>query len=76
MDNKHRVKGNLTKSIMLGSFAFGIMSFILPIYSKRIGGDALAIGGLFSIFSIVTLILRPFIGKGLDRYGRKIFCIM
>lgn len=51
------------------------MSFILPIYSKRIGGGAMAIGGLFSIFSVVTLILRPFIGKGIDRYGRKMFFV-
>jgi MFS family permease len=52
------------------------MSFVLPIYSKRIGGDALAIGGLSSIFSFMTLILRPLIGKGIDRYGRKKFFTM
>ena len=73
MDNNVMVKNNLRKSVMLGSFAFGIMSFILPIYTKRIGGNALTIGGLFSIFSVVTLILRPWIGKGIDRYGRKRF---
>lgn len=68
-----KVNDNLKRSVMLGSFAFGIISFILPIYSKRIGGTAITIGGLFSIFSIVTLILRPLIGKGIDRYGRKNF---
>lgn len=60
---------------MLGSFAFGFMSFILPIYTKRIGGNAVTIGGLFSIFSIVTLILRHIIGKGIDTYGRKKFFV-
>jgi MFS transporter, DHA1 family, multidrug resistance protein len=75
MENKFEVKNNLKTSIMLGSFAFGIMSFILPIYAKGIGGNALTIGGLFSIFSIVTLILRPFIGKGIDKYGRKKFFV-
>ncbi|MCB2356755.1 MFS transporter [Clostridium estertheticum] len=60
---------------MLGSFAFGLMSFILPVYSKIIGGNALVIGGLFSIFSVVTLILRPLIGRGIDKYGRKIFFV-
>lgn len=73
--DKVKTKESLTKVIMLGSSAFGIMSFVLPIYSKRIGGNALAIGGLFSIFSVVTLILRPFIGKGLDKYGRKNFFV-
>lgn len=75
MENKVQIKNNLILSILLGSFAFGLMSFILPIYSKRIGGNALAIGGLFSIFSVVTLILRPLIGMGIDKYGRKLFFV-
>lgn len=75
MENVSKTRYHLKTSIMLGSFAFGFMSFILPIYSKRIGGNALTIGGLFSIFSGVALILRPFIGKGIDKYGRKIFFV-
>lgn len=75
MENLTKLRYQLKTSIMLGSFAFGFMSFILPVYSKRIGGNALTIGGLFSIFSVVALILRPFIGKGTDRYGRKPFFI-
>ena len=69
----NKINYNLKRSIIFGSFAFGFMSFILPIYTKEIGGNALSIGGLFSIFSIVTLILRPLIGRGLDIYGRKNF---
>ncbi|MFA6940011.1 MAG: MFS transporter [Clostridiaceae bacterium] len=68
-----KIKNNLKTAILLGSFAFGIMSFILPIYSKRIGADAVSIGGLFSVFSVVTLLLRPLIGKGIDKYGGKKF---
>ncbi|WP_234124300.1 MFS transporter [Clostridium hydrogenum] len=75
MKSKSNTKNALIKSIMLGSFAFGLMSFVLPIYSKKIGGNALSIGGLFSIFSAVTLILRPIIGKGIDKYGRKVFFV-
>lgn len=75
MDDKVKIKNSLVTSIMLGSFAFGLMSFILPIYSKRIGGSALAVGGLFSISSIVTLVLRPLIGKGIDKYGGKVFFV-
>ena len=75
MEDISKIRHQLKTSIMLGSFAFGIMSFILPIYSKRIGGNALTIGGLFSIFSVVALILRPFIGKGIDKYGRKAFFV-
>lgn len=75
MEVRVKTRNTLINCIMLGSFAFGIMPYILPIYSKRIGGSALSIGGLFSIFSIVTLILRPIIGKGIDLYGRKRFLI-
>ena len=72
---KNKINYNLKRSIIFGSFAFGFISFILPIYTKEIGGNALSIGGLFSIFSIVTLILRPLIGRGLDIYGRKKFFV-
>ncbi len=75
MEVSSKIGHYLKTSVMLGSFAFGFMSFLLPIYSKSIGGNALAIGGLFSIFSVVTLILRPFIGKGIDKYGRKAFFV-
>lgn len=75
MENRVKIRINLRISIILGSFAFGFMSFILPIYTKRIGANALSIGGLFSVFSIVTLTLRPIIGRGIDTYGRKLFFI-
>lgn len=75
MENQIRIRNNLNKAVMYASFAFGFMSFILPIYTKRIGGNAMTIGGLFSIFSVVTLILRPIIGRGLDRFGRKRFFV-
>lgn len=76
MDSRINARRHLHKAVMLGSFAFGFMAFILPVYTKEIGGNAVSIGGLFSIFSIVTLILRPLIGKGIDKYGRKIFLII
>src|SRR5690606_24340834 len=76
MENSIRARNSLNNAIMLGSFSFGLMAFLLPVYTKVVGGNAVSIGGLFSIFSIVTLILRPLIGKGIDKYGRKIFLII
>lgn len=61
--------------ILLTSLAFGILAFLLPIYSKRIDASALEIGWLFSIFSITTLLLRPLIGRAIDKYGRKRFFV-
>jgi MFS family permease len=60
---------------VLGSLAFGILSFILPIYAKQLGASALGIGGLFAIFSLTTVLVRPGVGWALDRYGRKGFLV-
>ncbi|MCY1713458.1 hypothetical protein [Caproiciproducens galactitolivorans] len=67
MDDKLKIRNRLKTCVMLGSFSFGLMAFLLPIYSKQIGGNAVTIGGMFSVFSIVTFLLRPWIGKGIDR---------
>lgn len=75
MDDKLKIRNRLKTCVMLGSFSFGLMAFLLPIYSKQIGGNAVTIGGMFSVFSIVTFLLRPLIGKGIDRYGRKRFIV-
>ncbi|MBA4687175.1 MAG: MFS transporter [Candidatus Galacturonibacter soehngenii] len=75
MENYSNVKKNLKIVLFLGSFAFGFLSFILPIYSKNIGGSGVSIGGLFSVFSIISLLLRPIIGRAIDKYGRKCFFV-
>jgi MFS family permease len=58
------------------SFPFGILSFVLPIYSKELGASALQVGGLFSAVSLVPVVVRPFLGRALDRWGRKPFLLL
>jgi len=67
---------NLWKSIFWISFPFGVLSFLLPIYGRDIGASALEIGGFFSAYSLVPAIIRPFLGKALDRWGRRPFLII
>ncbi len=62
-------------SLLLISLPFGILNFVLPIYGKQIGANAVEIGLLFSVFSFMVVILRPLIGAGLDRFGRRRFFI-
>ena len=51
-------------SLILVSLSFGVISFLLPIYSKALGLSAMEIGGMFSIFSLMLLIIKPLMGQG------------
>jgi MFS transporter, DHA1 family, multidrug resistance protein len=64
---------SLRQSIFLISLPFGILGFVLPVYGKAIGAGALQIGLFFSIFFLMLVILRPLVGAGLDRFGRRPF---
>ncbi|RLD08532.1 MAG: hypothetical protein DRI65_01985 [Chloroflexota bacterium] len=67
---------NLWRSVFWMSFPLGVMSFLLPIYGKELGASAVEIGGMFTAFSIVPAIIRPFLGRALDRWGRKPFLMI
>jgi MFS family permease len=66
----------LWQSVYWVSFPFGIISFVLPIYGKELGASAVEIGGFFSAFSIIPVIVRPFLGRALDRWGRRPFLLV
>jgi len=65
----------LVNAVFLISFPFGLLMFALPIVGKEMGASALVIAGLYSVFSLVTVLLRPLVGWALDRYGRRPFLI-
>jgi MFS transporter, DHA1 family, multidrug resistance protein len=65
----------IRRSIILISLPFGILGFVLPIYGKALGASAVEIGLFFSVFFLMLVILRPVIGAGLDRFGRRPFFI-
>jgi MFS family permease len=49
---------------------------VLPIYGKELGASAVEIGGFFSAFSIIPVVVRPFLGRVLDRWGRRPFLLI
>lgn len=71
MNSKIGEKDNLRVPLILTSLSAGVMSFLLPIYSKKLNMNAVEITGLFSIISLILILIRPFIGKLVDRVGRK-----
>jgi DHA1 family multidrug resistance protein-like MFS transporter len=66
----------LWRAMFWVSFPFGILSFVLPIYGKELGATALEVGGFFSVISLVPVIVRPVLGRVLDRWGRRPFLLL
>jgi DHA1 family multidrug resistance protein-like MFS transporter len=65
----------LQRSIFFVSLPFFILSLLLPVYGREVGADVVEIGLFFSAFSFMTVLLRPLVGWGLDRYGRRRFLL-
>jgi MFS family permease len=70
-----RTLSALWRAIFLVSFPFGILAFVLPIYGRELGASAIEVGAFFSAFSIVPVIVRPLLGRALDRWGRRPFLL-
>ena len=62
--------------IMLCSLPLFMVAFLLPIYAQELGASAADIGGLFAVFSLVMIVVRPLVGIAMDRYGRRYFFLM
>jgi MFS family permease len=61
--------------VMLGSLPMTVLAFLLPLYAKQFGANALRIGGLFAVAQVMMVLGRPVIGWGVDRWGRRGFCL-
>ena len=62
-------------SILLCSLPLFILAFLLPIYAQELGASASDIGGLFAVFSLAMIVVRPLVGAAIDRYGRRVFLL-
>lgn len=76
MNKSTDVKQNIYFPYMLISLPFAYMSFILPVYSKELGMDSVQTAGLYSVFSLIVLLIRPLLGKTCDKIGRKVLLLV
>jgi len=56
---------------LFSRLAFGILSFALPLYARRLGMSVAEIGVLLSLNSAVAIALKPVLGFTADRFGPK-----
>jgi MFS family permease len=61
--------------LLLCSLPLFILAFLLPIYAQELGASASDIGGLFAVFSLAMIVVRPLVGMAIDRYGRRSFLL-
>ncbi|MGG1514905.1 MFS transporter [Paenibacillus oryzisoli] len=52
-------------------FSFQMLIPTIPTYLSQLGGDEVQIGLVIGIFTISSLLTRPFAGRALDLLGRK-----
>jgi MFS family permease len=76
------IRNILTRDFILGFFAqfifaiaFNALLPTLPIYLSRLESKDTEIGVLIGIFSVSSLILRPFVGRGLLKIPERNFMI-
>lgn len=61
----------LSLPLLLISLPSAVMSVLMPMYTSELGLTPLQITGLFSVFSLGLVIIRPLIGYISDKIGRK-----
>ena len=69
----NEARAALGRSIFFISWPFFMLTLLLPVYGLEIGADVVEIGLFFSAFSLMTVLLRPLVGRGLDHFGRRPF---
>lgn len=74
LKNEKLFSGNFILTT-LSTFAvftsFYFLLVTLPIYIQKLGGTDSEVGLIIGVFTISAVLLRPHLGRGVDRHGRK-----
>jgi MFS family permease len=66
----------LRRCLFFVSWPLFVLYLLLPVYGRELGASAVEIGLFFSAFSLMTVLMRPLVGWGLDRFGRRPFLVL
>ncbi len=66
----------LRRCLFLVSAPIVFINFALPLRAEDLGASAFQIGILFALFTGSILVIRPIVGVGLDKIGRRPFFIV
>lgn len=61
----------IKKAVFYISFPLSFIAFIFPIYASSLDISVVEIGFLYTIFSVVAILIRPVVGNLIDKKGRK-----
>jgi len=77
----NKLRENSTLAILLGNLfiaflGIGLVIPILPTIMNELQISGAVVGNLTAAFALTQLILSPFTGKAVDKYGRKIIVVI
>lgn len=61
----------ITLTNLMLFISFQMLMPTLPIYAEKLGGGELAAGLIIGVFTISSVVIRPYVGLLMDRQGRK-----
>jgi MFS family permease len=57
--------------VFIDLVGFGIVIPVLPLYAERFGASPLVIGLLLAVYSLMSFLFAPVLGRWSDRIGRR-----
>lgn len=79
MDQPSLLSKNLVLACLSSFLYFGSFYLLLPVLPQfvvSLGGNTSQIGLVIGTFTLISVVFRPYLGKLIDKYGRKKFLVL
>lgn len=73
MENNKSIEdlNGIIKGAYYISFPLSFIGFMIPIYAIDMGASSMEMAMIYTVFSVITIVIKPFVGKLIDLRGRK-----